>query len=122
MAKYNVDLTTEDGVLLLQETIDTEDLQWDSALTSQELGHQIIKECQKQRAREALTHGPKHIIHEPYYDVTQAIMDYEDFSLDHDEQLKLFQNLVSSGLAWKLQGSYGITARALIERGLINKA
>jgi hypothetical protein len=30
--------------------------------------------------------------------------------------------MVKSGIVWKLQGSYGRTATALIEQGYINKA
>jgi len=37
-----------------------------------------------------------------------------------DEYLEAWQYLVSSGLAWKLQGWFGRTATNLIERGLIN--
>ena len=45
------------------------------------------------------------------------IMAYEDGSLSDDDTVELFQYLVDSGLAWRLQGSYGRTAKALIESG-----
>ena len=53
------------------------------------------------------------------YDVTEAIISYEQNDLDKDEVLELFQYLVSSGLAWRLQGSYGRTAKTLLDAGHI---
>jgi hypothetical protein len=52
------------------------------------------------------------------YDVTGAIIDYEDGALTRDETIELFQHLINTGLAWTLQGSYGRMARNLIEAGL----
>ena len=37
-----------------------------------------------------------------------------------DQVLEAWQYLVDTGLAWSLQGSFGRTARALIEQGLIH--
>ena len=37
------------------------------------------------------------------------------------EQIRAWQYLVDTGLAWKLQGSFGRQARALIEAGIIHK-
>lgn len=54
------------------------------------------------------------------YDYTGAIIAYEQDGLDEPEMLELFQYLVSSGLAWKLQGSYGRTAATLIKAGHIH--
>ena len=45
------------------------------------------------------------------------IIAYECGELDEEGILELFQELIDSGLAWQLQGSYGRTARALIEAG-----
>lgn len=46
-----------------------------------------------------------------------AIIAYEEGALDFDETVVLFQKLVDSGMAWRLQGHYGRTAQALIESG-----
>lgn len=45
------------------------------------------------------------------------IIAYENGELDEDETIELFQELVNTGLAWQLQGSYGRTAQRLIESG-----
>lgn len=55
------------------------------------------------------------------YDRTSAIIAYETGELDLDGVVELFQHLVDTGLAWQLQGSYGRTAVALIEEGLVTK-
>lgn len=55
------------------------------------------------------------------YDVTAGIIAYEAGELDESEALELFQHLVDSGLAWKLQGSYGRTAKALLDAGLVQE-
>ena len=47
------------------------------------------------------------------------IMAYEEGKLDQDEMILLFSQLVSSGMAWKLQGSYGRTAKCLIDAGVL---
>lgn len=36
----------------------------------------------------------------------------------HEEQLLAWQQLIDTGLAWRLQGWFGRTAQALIEQGL----
>lgn len=51
------------------------------------------------------------------FDVTGAIMDYEEGALNRDQTIELFQYLINTGLAWKLQGSYGRMARYLIDTG-----
>lgn len=48
------------------------------------------------------------------------IIAYENGDLSDEESIKLFQNLVDSGLAWQLQGHYGRTAQNLINLGYIN--
>ena len=53
-------------------------------------------------------------------DQVEKIMAYESGELEEHEMLELFQELVDSGLAWKLQGHYGRTAKMLIEAGYVN--
>ena len=55
-------------------------------------------------------------------DISSAIIDFEQGDLNREQVLALFQELVNTGMAWRLQGSYGRMARALIERGMINAA
>ncbi len=47
------------------------------------------------------------------------MMQYEDGTLGGIEAIALFQNLVDTGLVWKLRGHYGRTAENLIERGVL---
>ncbi len=49
------------------------------------------------------------------------IMEWEDGAMEHSEMVVFFQNLVDTGLVWKLQGSYGRTARDLISQGLVTE-
>lgn len=53
-------------------------------------------------------------------DQIDAIIAYEQGDLEFDETIELFQNLIDSGMAWKLQGSYGRTAENLIDAGYCN--
>lgn len=48
-----------------------------------------------------------------------ALIDFEHGMLTEEEIIELFQELVDTGLAWELQGSYGRTARDLIESGSV---
>jgi len=50
--------------------------------------------------------------------MVDQIIAYENGELSEEETVALFQNLIDSGMAWSLQGSYGRTARMLIEAGL----
>ena len=45
-------------------------------------------------------------------------MAFESGKLDEQQTIEFFQGLIDSGLVWQLQGSYGRTARNLIEAGL----
>ncbi len=49
-----------------------------------------------------------------------SIIAYEQGELNDQEVVCLFAELVQSGMAWSLQGSYGRTALALIEEGWID--
>jgi hypothetical protein len=49
------------------------------------------------------------------------IVRYELDELSEEATIALFQELVDSGLAWRLQGSYGRVAEALIEAGYVTK-
>ena len=46
------------------------------------------------------------------------IMAFESGDLDEQQTIEFFQGLIDSGLVWQLQGSYGRTARNLIDAGL----
>lgn len=52
-------------------------------------------------------------------DNIDKIIAYENGELTDKECIELFQNLVDTGLAWKLQGHYGRTAQNLINLGYI---
>lgn len=41
---------------------------------------------------------------------------------DFDTQVRAWQHLIDKGLAWKLQGWFGRTAKHLIERGVCTPA
>lgn len=49
--------------------------------------------------------------------MVDMIIAYEEGTLDDEQVLDLFSNLVGSGLAWTLQGHYGRTAASLIDGG-----
>jgi hypothetical protein len=53
--------------------------------------------------------------------LNESIIAYESGELTDQEFVYFFAELIKSGLAWKLQGHYGRTASALIDRGLIDE-
>ena len=54
------------------------------------------------------------------YDVVGNIIEYELGGLSANETIKLFAELIKSGTAWSLQGSYGSAAEALIDAGYVS--
>ena len=50
--------------------------------------------------------------------VVDKIIKYEQGNMDDKETIEFFQELIDSGMAWKLQGHYGRTATHLLEEGL----
>jgi len=51
--------------------------------------------------------------------IANQIIAYESGELSNDEIYELFQELIDTGMAWQLQGSYGRVAQGLIELGII---
>ena len=49
------------------------------------------------------------------------IMAFEDGTIKEEDLIKLFQDLLNTGLVWKLQGCYGRMAKSLIDIGLIRE-
>ena len=47
----------------------------------------------------------------------EQIIAFENGELDDQQTISFFQQLIDSGMAWSLQGSYGRMALALIEEG-----
>lgn len=54
------------------------------------------------------------------YDASACVEGFDGIEHDEDTILSAWQCLVNTGLAWRLQGWYGRTARDLIEAGYIN--
>lgn len=51
--------------------------------------------------------------------LTDQIIEFETGNLNEAETVRLFQELVDTGLVWHLQGSYGRAAQRLLNAGLI---
>lgn len=47
-----------------------------------------------------------------------AMIAWEEGDLSDEDTITLFQRLIDSGLAWKLQGAYGRQAQVLLEAGV----
>jgi len=55
-------------------------------------------------------------------DTVSFLMEYENGELSREEIVEGFQELVNSGLAWRLQGSYGRMAQRFIDSGEVEAA
>lgn len=55
-------------------------------------------------------------------DLVEALIGLDEGTLTEDQEIELFQNLVSSGVAWQLQGRIGRQATDMIEAGVISAA
>jgi polyhydroxyalkanoate synthesis regulator phasin len=53
--------------------------------------------------------------------VVDKFIKYENGNMTNEETIKFFQELIDSGMAWKLQGHYGRTAVHLLEEGLCSE-
>ena len=54
-------------------------------------------------------------------DRVHKIISYESGTMSDDDMVSFFQELIDDGSAWRLQGHYGRTAKALIDSGLCHK-
>lgn len=54
-------------------------------------------------------------------DLVDLMMDFEQGILSEEDTIALFQELIDTGMAYQLQGSYGRTAEALIEAGYCHR-
>ena len=53
-------------------------------------------------------------------DLIEKLMRFEADDMDEAETIDFFQDLVNTGMAWKLQGYYGRMAAHLIDQGLVS--
>jgi len=58
---------------------------------------------------------------QPLPNLVNEMMAYEEGTLAPSFVLDLFGNLVSTGMAWSLQGSYGRQAAQFIESGYLTE-
>lgn len=50
-------------------------------------------------------------------DIMDFIMAFEDGTATEEQIIEGFQGMINNGTVWKLQGTYGRTAQALIDAG-----
>ena len=55
------------------------------------------------------------------YDASACVEGFDGIEHDEETVISAWQYLIDTGLAWKLQGSYGRTAKYLIEEGIITE-
>ena len=55
-------------------------------------------------------------------DLVDRILAYEQGDMGQEDALRFFQELIDTGLAWRLQGHYGRTAARLIKAELLRPA
>ena len=55
------------------------------------------------------------------FNATDLMIRYEETGLNEADTILLFQYLVDTGMAWRLQGFYGRQAMALSEMGLVTR-
>lgn len=53
-------------------------------------------------------------------DLLEKLMRFEEGDMDEAETIDFFQDLVNTGMAWRLQGYYGRMAAHLIDQGLVS--
>ena len=78
--------------------------------------------ARREQARQGFADGepvPERDVEAEHFDLVDRIVAFETGQLDEDETIGLFQHLVDTGAAWTLQGTYGRTAVALLEAGLL---
>lgn len=79
-----------------------------------ELGKNLYR---KARRWEREAKAAAEAVAEPF-DIYEFIIAYEGGELNTEEEvIEGFQHLINNGMAWTLQGSYGRTAKSLIEAG-----
>ena len=54
-------------------------------------------------------------------DQLDKMMSWEEGSLSEVEEISLFSGLISTGLAWQLQGCYGRAAQSFIQNNIISQ-
>lgn len=54
-------------------------------------------------------------------DQVDKIMAWEGGEMSEEDEIAFFQELIDSGLCWKLQGCYGRQATGLINAGLCHR-
>ena len=52
-------------------------------------------------------------------DLVNKVIDWENGDMSEDDETQFFQELVNTGMAWKLQGMYGRRAMQLIREGKV---